>query len=189
MKNKAHNTLAAIASAWNDSPRSIISLRDMIEFSASKLVNGLHLLEQHESKAEKLSHQNGGGSRPNEDQSGDLIENCLNPLLGFCEAVGLEKTSDRISELIIQLSGGLGRCGTCSQDMILSGIFAVRMILHEELGRRKFVALALGNDKYFEQAALFGKAVNRAFPSAVEDIRDAGGFRDHRPYPLPARLA
>jgi hypothetical protein len=89
--------------------------------------------------------------------------------LKFLE-IGAETEVFRIQALNGRLESG----DKFTRDVLKTELKNIRQDLVLRLMKLKFAYIPAPNDKYFEQPKLFGELVYDKFPSAIEEIKDAG---------------
>ncbi len=171
MKTINNNPLAAIVTAWKDSPCSLVTLRDMIEFLAARLVcelDTLHLLAGFAS----VQWRSKGDGPITAEMRQDALES-LRDIGKICKDIGLERVLGRISETVGRLSSK-DDWADCSCRTICTEIDAVQNLLRIELGEVGCLVVPKNKVDFYLQKFLLGPDVACAFPLAQRDIFDAG---------------
>jgi hypothetical protein len=159
-------------------PKRLINLWDMIQFPAYPLLTtsmDLHFLKEYLSNIDPQDRTN--WPRLSKQFSGtvELISEVAKELeltetLGRCQR--FNKIIAESATELIPTTGILRK--TLTKPEIISEIEGIEGSLDKELFGIQFVHIPQLKSKYCEQSALFGEAVNKAFPSATSDIKDAG---------------
>jgi hypothetical protein len=137
------------------------------------LVNGVKLwailssLESFYNAAREKMHSVGLGSTFDGDIKAQLAQ-ALGQLKEFCYALDLNQSLSRLNQLEFELIGSRLNAEVATE------LHGLRMSILDEASDRKFAFIPKDKVAFFEQEALFGNAVNDAFPSAAAEIKDAG---------------
>lgn len=89
---------------------------------------------------------------------------------GMCKRCELVRTQHLVDDLNLRLQGAADR----SYKALETVLETITVSIGDELSERTFAFIPHEKQKFFEQDALFGSAVENAFPSATRDIKDAG---------------
>jgi hypothetical protein len=149
-------------------PKTLISFWDMVRILANDLLALLSTLQLHAANAYQRGLDPGSKADPN------VRENLLKLLDGAeasCKYVELEKTGAALAAFKLQLKSSPP---LSSYQAIHSQIISVLASVQDELRNRTFVFIPESKADFFEQAALFGEAVNLSFPSAKGHLKSAG---------------
>jgi hypothetical protein len=152
--------------------KRLISLADMIRFFAQSLVTEIMVFEGYQKRAEEQAAALGAGVEA-EGWFKQSIYETVDRLRKHCVTLGMGASIQRMGMLDCRLSGQL-KTNQCPYEVIDSEIGGLLHAVWAELAERHFAFVPAESARYFEQPALFGEAVNKAFPSAVDEIRDAG---------------
>ncbi|MGO8836325.1 MAG: hypothetical protein ACLQAH_08480 [Limisphaerales bacterium] len=144
-------------------------------FSTSGFIFNLDELDSLRREAGNAVRQDGMDSRPN-DQWKQQLQRLLKKFLEHCDALQFNEAEGRIYELQNRL-GGLIRpdsVAVLTFQVIESELQGLQNAIDVELAHRKFAYIPTQKADFFEQDALLGESVSKAFPSAQADIKDAG---------------
>jgi hypothetical protein len=155
---------------WNDG-WGLWSLWDIVNhFDGFLFFYLLSQLASHECVCMQAKVRGNGGQRLQED--GPFLKEVLLTLERFrslSAAESLPELADVLTAAAHQLSRPLvdiSTVFTCLNNLKLSVITSLQ--------KRKFLRIAEDRSEFMDQEALFGERVNSEFPSAVNDIREAG---------------
>ena len=148
-------------------PKALISFWEMVSVNGIKLWAILFSLESFYNAAREKMHSVGPGSVFDEDIKAQLARS-LGQLKEFCYALDLKQALSRLNQLELELIGSRLNAEVATQ------LHGLRMSIIEEASDRKFAFIPQDKILFFEQEALFGVEVNRSFPSAAAEIKDAG---------------
>lgn len=179
-----NDTLAELAALmrWHGKPR-LFSLAEMIRFLARDVHDAVDTLmwwlENTQRRIGELSPKD--PERLKAIQR--LIEN-VERVREFAAAMSLVATTQRCGNFVndLRLSTLVVIPGTqtsmmpipISVDVIDNEITGICSAFWDEMRNRNFAFIPPKTAEFFEQEALLGDAVNAAFPSAKEDLKDAG---------------
>ena len=93
----------------------------------------------------------------------------LGALKRECACLELNKALDKVDRLEARVMSDI-----CSYQIMMVELQELSNIIACELGETFLAFIPTKTSRFFEQEELFGKAVNRAFPSAQIEIKDAG---------------
>jgi hypothetical protein len=167
------------------SPRTLISLADMIEFFAAGIAhNWQWLIGESHRFYQKAVESPSGKPTPHEIHNLKALLKTHNaPIeingkiestrgwLFYCEQLGMEKSKASIEHFFIILNTSNS---IPNFSVIDSQLRAIHNCLWFELFERKFAFIPTSKAQLFEQKKLFGDDVWDAFPEARDEIRDAG---------------
>jgi len=143
----------------------------MTQFSAFSFLSALdRLYFEHKYAYEMIAKPETSDVRPHDKKR--LIE-ALNTMLPCCEQLQMDKTKSRINHFLGQLNQWGGEL-PFSFQIVESELRGLQNAITEEVNGRKFTFIPSEKIEYFEQDELFGKLVNKSFPSAKNEIKDAG---------------
>ena len=145
-----------------------ITLLDMIKFSAFEFGAMMMLLSTGGSTLKHLGQENGMQSLITPEARKKLIH-CVQRARNECLKIDLEGGKKRAEQILRRLNSD-----PLSYETMIMDIASLEEFIHDALEKRHFAYIAPDKAKFFEQPALFGNEVNLAFPSAVDDIKDAG---------------
>ncbi len=154
----------AIRPPWEENPYALVSWLDMERFAAEKFCTICQNLAGISGDVLKVSHIN-------PRQSG-ILRDTLAKLVDDCRKIGLKVSAlqveafreklanyDRVNIPSVQISQSL--------DDIATAISC-------EMETKLFMRIFPEHEDFYEQDELFGAAVKVSFPSAKEDIKEAG---------------
>jgi hypothetical protein len=147
-------------------------MADMIEFALTDLIRDLDNLEYFRAKALDSVNDSGPSSQASQGERDELLDK-LESMRKHCAALKLVASESKVIGLGNRMIG-LVRSPSCAHEIILAGIEEIQQSITHELAARKFAFIAPGGSEFFEQHDLFGEGVSAAFPSAQEDIKEAG---------------
>ena len=151
------------------SPHRLYNLRDMTEFFTYDFFTALSNLEWEGGDISLKVKQAGGASLASREDK-QKLGNLMTELWKHCCKLELAASKLRISHLKSRIPAHL----EVSFQVLESELSGLRHSILSELQQRKFVFVEPGKAGFFEQDALFGEKVNSAFPSAKQDIKEAG---------------
>jgi hypothetical protein len=171
MKTTDYNFLPLI-------PQRLINLWDMIQFPAhalSSMLTDLYWLKSYLPDNPQLDRTRWPIHVKNFIAHADLLEEIAKELelvetLGRCR-----RFKTIINDSNTELIGHPGEFHkSITTPEIVSEIEGLESSLQRELMDKRFIYIPNSKAKFCEQPALFGEPVNKAFPSAVKDIMEAG---------------
>jgi len=89
----------------------------------------------------------------------------------FCQETGWEAARAKISQINIHLAFGRHQCDWSS---LAADIRNTSDVIVDALWYGKFIQVGAAYNYYIDNSSLCGEAVQKSFPSAVEDIKQAG---------------
>jgi hypothetical protein len=173
VNNINDKSLAMIAMAWKQSPRTLISLRDMIQYFASKLHGLLEDLEFYRTKSIEMIKKNGGDGGEASERAKGILNDLSEKIREYCQALELV-ASDSQGAAFERRLYGLVNFQSCTHQTIVTEIESFVHSIWFELGGRTFAFIPAEKAKYFEREKLFGAVVYKRFKSARYDIKEAG---------------
>lgn len=177
MKTASPIALAPNLPPWVNSPHTLISLWDMIQFLAADFAHDWQWLlnEKNQAYLMAASKENTTPTSHDINRLNGLLKGddrlICKGLLHFCQKLGMEKSHGRIEHFLMKLNV---TNSTPNFHVVHSELLGIEHALWEEMRERNFQYIPLSKSKLFEQIALFGNSVNDAFPSAKSEIRYAG---------------
>jgi len=111
------------------------------------------------------------------------VAKLMQKLSDECSFLGFEATVGRCKLFIrslenavneINLAGRLLTLDSFTTQEVVREIKGISQTFDDELSEKNFVFIPSNREPYFEQGSLLGATVAKSFPSAVNDIRDAG---------------
>lgn len=148
-----HNSLAHGVPPWEQSPRKLISLRDMIEFLGYEFLDAFCDLELEGHLFSGWVKEHGaGGKVASEDE--ERLKMVLARLNRECERLCLTDSQNRIGHFESRISG----CFESNFQMIESELSGLRHSLLCDLQKRKFAFIQPEKAKFFEQEDAFGES-------------------------------
>lgn len=154
---------------WQENPERLVSLLDMLKrygFGFYEVVCRLERLYEYARIGFNSSYPEKVHAYKRTELSEALAEMRMQ-----CDALSLEHTSGLVSHAEAQV---LRKGEGYTNNELLSDLDTLRFSFSTELRKRLFFRIEDEKKRYFQQDALFGIAVNDAFPSCIGDIRDAG---------------
>ena len=171
--NSGDNLLDSSPLEWDDSSRRIWSLWEMMNrVDLSGLINSTNQLFGHWGFCELRRQRDGGGAKMSPQFLAD-VKYTLETLKNICHKTGFASSSLKIYSSLNHLANtGAGNM----EDASSIGTEMRNVIEAVSWDTGSFVFLRVQPDRreYVDNDALLGDAVTRAFPSSVNDIREAG---------------
>ena len=165
-----HNSLAHGVSPWEQSPRRLISLLEMIQSSAIEFLGATDLLEIQEQQAHQAVVKHGTDCLADDTKKQGLL--CV---LSIVESATQKAKLDMTNQRIAHLKDWLHPSLQCPFQVIQSEVYAIKKSLFQELRKRKFAFILPEKDAFFECDDLFGKNFhNAASPEINSEIKAAG---------------
>jgi HEPN domain-containing protein len=155
---------------WKGEPSPLVSLLDMIKFCAEDFCAFMHELEA--LMEEGIFDSSRPGLTSEEvKRTYELIKKASN----WCKLVELDAAQELIRQIQIRiLTSGWDFMGE-PYSLELGEIFmALRNIIKDGLRDRLFMFVPKDQAPWYEKENGFGMKVTKAFPSAIEDIKEAG---------------
>jgi hypothetical protein len=159
--------------SWGYKPSGVVSLLDMLKryaFSFYEVVSRIEYM-RHEAKA--LGSFGGAYTSPTKvyEHSLDKLKLIFTDMRAECQTLDLISTTD----LVTHIEKEVQRKGKDYTYVDLSNhLDTLCFSFEKELIKNSCFRIAAEKDKYFEKGDLFGLKVNTAFPSCVDEIRNAG---------------
>jgi hypothetical protein len=150
------------------SPKKLVSLWDMIQFFFKKFDFDFWLLELLTKRIVEIAEADPNKKLSAEDRG--TYSRALLDMKGQCEKLEMKDSHKRLMELKDGLEGDWHQNCSGTAELFKSLVQTVK----DEVKGKKFAFIPASKVRYFERCALFGRAVNKAFPSARDDIKDAG---------------
>lgn len=150
------------------SPKHLYSLWDMIEFYATPLLHTHNLIQGELGLLGRIEKRRQGG-KPISRNYARRVRGILEQVRLNLNGLDLPMTRVRASMFL-----DLMPCRTVSYQVIGTEMGGLLRTIIAEVKERNFAFIPVNKSAFFEKKALFGRAVNRAFPSARQDIMDAG---------------
>ncbi len=141
----------------------------MEEFKITEILSFLSRLQEHQSEISTALEQQGPAGMLSDEARRRLMLHFLEPFSALCDELHLKETIHRIV-----LAGERSVLPPCGLQVIAVELEGLRRTFERELGDSKSSFIKPSNREFFEQDALMGSIVNKRFPSAKADIRDAG---------------
>jgi hypothetical protein len=163
-----HNNLAHGKSPWEQSPRKLISLWDMMAFNFHDLRIALRAVEEELSRLKAGRHTNG--------PAGVLTKEEIDRATASVKLAAME-CADCKFEQSRRLTTNLGiylMRSDCTYQVVERDMDSLFRSMLAEIGKRGFTIVPPDKVQFFDAEELFGEAVTAAFPSAKTDIQDAG---------------
>jgi hypothetical protein len=163
------NPLAGLHTLCTDSPRRLISLWDMIPFRAHKLYEALLSFERTDRFIDDV-----GNGREQEPVNVMFCKREIAELRAFSSRLNLIETHGRVQ----RFGGSLDLCEQghkrFTAEEFFSEIAGIREAFAKELAQKQFAFIPTAKACYFERCAQFGRRVNKQFPTAAREIKEAG---------------
>lgn len=155
----------------NPISRRLVSLMDVLRFCADTFVIVLGTLQTVE---DILYYKVSSCQREAVRSYSDNVAND-----GFAYKPSLEILNDECQKLELYASHKLIKHIISELNIVTYGglkeqLKTLRAIIEDELGDRLFVFIAKDKSLYIDKQELFGQEVSSSFPSAQEDIKEAG---------------
>jgi hypothetical protein len=152
--------------------RRLWSLADMIEFLGFMFLAGFDNLTTYEQAIFEagITH---GPTAALDNITKQMLLSAVNIMEPECRRIGITISANRLATMRSRVNGE-PRSGQCNLQIIQNEISIIRKTVKEELTQQKFAYIPDGNQQLFEQTALFGESVSKAFPSAADDLKNAG---------------
>ncbi len=156
-------------SPWQESPYSLISWFDMERFAAEKFCNICGNLGGLSGDFARLTTVTPLVLAP--------LVNSLKGVQDNCRAIGLKVSVRQLQSVIENLevfasedapSGAIHSVQVCQALTDIGGLIA------SEMSTKLFLQVFPEREDFYEQDELFGAVVSASFPSAKEDIKEAG---------------
>lgn len=154
---------------WKGEPSPLVSLLDMIEFYAKEFCNFMGELE---TMLEQGLFNPSASDSINE--SIKKLDEIIKEALKWCKRLELTTASQVIDQIYEDtlVAGWWGR--EPEPGELSESLWLFRKIVRKELSKRLFMYIPLDQAEWYEKKDSFGKLVSDAFPSAIEDIKEAG---------------
>jgi hypothetical protein len=148
-----------------ENPNRPVSLLDMLRVYAGNFIAVGALLQK---CAANLGAVASPDRRMDSETAGDFGE-AIGRIKQDCAQMGLAHTEE-----IASFHESEGRTGAMTFLQASNAVNEISRIYHSELRNRLFVYVRADVANFYEQLDLLGKDGSRAFPSSLDEIRDAG---------------
>ena len=155
---------------WKGEPSPLVSLLDMIKICAGELWDFMQALEA-------LFKDGLFDVSRSEFTPTDLkrIEEVIDKASSWCKLVELEAASKVIKHIEFTVKYVLSWWPDAQSPAELgTNIWTLRLVIEDELRERFFMFIPKNQAPWYEKEDGFGINVSKAFPSAVEDIKEVG---------------
>jgi hypothetical protein len=187
VNKKEQDSLAVILDALENAPHRLVSLWDMIEFSLLHFGLALNRLDDEKGKIAKAIEKEGQSGCPS-DADKVMLEEVLQTISKECRLLKLQESENRSDEIIHLLRGYSATMFQVAVNFqtLKTHLDGLDNSIFEDIQPFKCICLERGEDQYFERGEpdeqgkqdergpLFGTAVNKAFPKAAPEIKEAG---------------
>jgi hypothetical protein len=167
------NALALIVEAWNNAPHRLISLWDMTKFVGDELISVLSKLKRYQKRAAAAVAQHGRASDASDAERNELDDFLVKTVSKLCRKLSLVEADGRclgLAHNLIEIS----LFPHLSHEVIRHDLSELRRAIKFELRSKNFTFIPPSKLEFFERGDLFGDAVNKKFPEAVPEIKEAG---------------
>ncbi|HLZ54552.1 MAG TPA: hypothetical protein VKS19_08755 [Verrucomicrobiae bacterium] len=175
MNSVLHNNLAQ-RPLGTQSSHTLISLWDMIQFPAWPVASVLTDLDWLKQSFSFSFHPRDPADQKTWPKYAKHFTGTAEKVEGIAQELELIETLGRCQRFLKIIAGSVAEfpLKILTAPEIVSEIEGIEGSLTKELSNLKFVHIPRSKEPYCEQSALFGEAVNKTFPLATQDIKDAG---------------
>ena len=158
--------------AWKSRLSHLVSLLDMLKFIPEDFHSFMRDLEALADDRELFDFERPGLT----DSEVERIEKIINKASTWCKMMEISDASRSIGYIQDSiLTSGYGWLGKPYNLLGLGEIIKLlRDIIKQELRKRLFMYIPLDQAQWYDKKDGFGIEVSKAFPSAIEDIKEAG---------------
>lgn len=152
-----------------------MSLWDIVQrFHVEELAHHFRILHMFQNELEIAGElaQARGQAVSVQDEAREKIIGHIEDLKDYCSHFGLKDAAHRLSLIVIGLRGT--RLGARNPLVVAKELDYVEYEVESELSSHVFWRIAKERGQYAEGERLFGKPVHKTFPSARQEIIDAG---------------
>jgi hypothetical protein len=154
---------------WEDKPYGVVSLLEMLRVSAENYVaigRALHRMSAEYGEQSGVLVVSKQGIN---DVARDSVIEQLGVIRTHCEQLELSVCTEFLGVYIENFTNR-----PVTRSDVTHCIFSFEIAFYAELSKCLFVFVYSERAYAFEQEMLFGEEVNKAFPSAKQEVRDAG---------------